>query len=398
MSTIRITITSGEWHRAFHDVGHFCGDDEQTVAGQLLLTVADGTRTWSAGEPRCLATLACTAGPGPELETLLSPRLVGAACALTGDDDEAVDLVIDSEQPGMATVTSAHGTISLPVLDDELPGWSVLVDQARARAAVAVEVDRDAAWRIVSEARRAPAGADLERVNPPFWLSAGDGELVATVVWPGVGTCRYAVPATGAGHARVCITPRQLANLLGSAAPGTVTVSLPGVSDGPVVVTDTTGWAGCLKVADPVAEEELRPAWEATLADAFGDEAPVRDPAGDYVLPFGPVPVYARLVGGDSRRIQVYSVAATGLEASERLLAELNDQNSRIPFARAMLQGDRVVFGTDHRADGLDAEALVEACGRVAELSSQMGPLLAMTFGGRAAPGALGDGGDDGDD
>mgnify|MGYP003339014860 CR=1 FL=1 len=123
MSTIRITITSGEWHRAFHDVGHFCGDDEQTVAGQLLLTVADGTRTWSAGEPRCLATLACTAGPGPELETLLSPRLVGAACALTGDDDEAVDLFLAATKAGLFHL---HWSLVCPLCGDAVQSFASL--------------------------------------------------------------------------------------------------------------------------------------------------------------------------------------------------------------------------------------------------------------------------------
>jgi hypothetical protein len=383
MGTTSISITQGEWHRVHQDVSPFTQDDEQRTSGHVLFATRDGVRSWVATDGQCLAVLECADGAGPDLELLVSPRLVSAACALADAADDAVDLVVDTDRPGFVTAASGCGSITLPVFDGELPGWRDGLAQARSQASSEAVVDRDAIWSVMSEARRAPGGVDLEHVNPPFWLASEPGAVTATVEWPRIGPALFMVPVAGGAPARVCVNPRRLVNLVSSTAPGDITLALPGSPDGPVLVSDGTGWSGFLMAVDHV-EEELRPALEATLAEAFGGRPTERDHDGDYVLPFGRVPVYARLVGGDTHRVQVFSVAADGFSASKRLLAELNDQNCRIPMARALLLGDQVVFETDHEAGRLDATTLLEACGRVAELSSRIGPLLAMAFGGRA--------------
>jgi hypothetical protein len=383
MENTRISITQGEWQRVYQDIAPFTQDDEQRASGHVLFTAKGGARSWVATDGKCLAVLECDGAPGPDVELLISPRLVSAACALSQAADESVDLVVDADRPGVVSASADCGSVTLPVFVGDVPAWHDGLAIARARASSTAVVARDAIWSVMAEARRAPQGIDLEAVNPPFWLASEPGVVTATVEWPRIGPSLFVVPVAGGSSARVCVNPRRLVNLVSSAAPGDITLALPDAPDGPVLVSDDTGWSGFLMAVDRV-EEELRPALEATLTDAFGDIPLVRDEDGDYVLPFGTVPVYARLAGGDSHRVQVFSVAVTDIRTSRKLLGELNDQNCRIPFAKALWFASQVLFETEHEIDQLDPESLIESCSRVAELASRLGPLLAMAFGGQA--------------
>jgi hypothetical protein len=376
------SIPASEWLRVQESVTPFVHPDEGLSYGRLLL-VADGhVRRWVGTDAHRMVVFE-GAPTRDTFEALLSTRLVSGALSLAPSLED--DLILRLEQldpsaPITSSVASASGRVSLTAGTGEFPDWPGLAAQARAACSAKVVIDRDLLWRVTSEAGTAPGGVDLDRVCPLFWIDVEPGTLTLRVDWPRVGPSILVPTCHAEGHAHVSVGPRHFCDLLAAGAPGDVELRFPSLTDGPVVVSDPTGWTGYLMPIDTTAEA-IRPQVEAILAEAFNLDGLERDADGDYRLPFGTEPLYARLIGGEPHRLQLFAVALDAVEGSERLFAELNEINASIGFARALWVDAQVLFEAELDASELDVELVEKGCARVANLAASLGPMLTMTFG-----------------
>lgn len=122
------------------------------------------------------------------------------------------------------------------------------------------------------------------------------------------------------------------------------------------------------------------------LLETITDNGRVRpDHDGDYPVRFGSALYYVRLVGADQPDVQVFAVAVDDVPASPELLAEINEINTRVRFARVFHVREQVLVETDLVGDAVDPHGFINACQTVARISDQLGPVLSKGYGGRTA-------------
>jgi hypothetical protein len=120
------------------------------------------------------------------------------------------------------------------------------------------------------------------------------------------------------------------------------------------------------------------------LLDAqTGSDRVVADGDGDYPVRFGSALYYVRLTGEPDPDVQVFAVALQEVPASAELLAELNEINSRIRFARIFHIQQEVLVETNLAGESVDPLGFRTACEAVAQVAGKVGPTLAKKYGGR---------------
>jgi len=119
------------------------------------------------------------------------------------------------------------------------------------------------------------------------------------------------------------------------------------------------------------------------LLERISGERPTPDPDGDLPVTLGGARFYVRIVGSDDPWVQVFSVALADIPATPELLAQLNDINARIRFARALHVNDQVLLETEIWADDVNPANLHHACHNVATATDQCATDLQQAFGGR---------------
>ena len=385
--TLELQLPIAEWERVAGGVVPFVHDDESYGYGNLLL-VADGRRrTWVGADDHLMVVLG--GGPTTDVGEVLVPiRLVSAALALGSAPEDGVALSVgDEELDGrpLVSVATATGRVAMPVGTGSFPDWEEIVAACEAVPRASAEVDRDVFCRLVDEARRSPGGVDLARVSPLFWLEVEPGVLRIVVDCPRFGPSTFTVASRTQGRARLSVNPRYLVALLGACERrGTVRLCFDATPRGLLTLSDGTGWSGYLMPLDTTAEA-IRPWVERVLADAFNLGEVTRDEDGDYPIPFGPAPLYARLTDGTPHRLQLFTVALDGVPGSEQLFAELNSMNTNLGFARAIWTAGQVLFETELEATDVEPDGVIAACTRVAELAASLGPVLDVAFGAGSA-------------
>lgn len=380
--TQQTTIPAGEWLRVNEDVAPFVHPDESYSYGSVLLQADGGRRRWVATDAHRLVVL--DAGPTDDrLNVLVSTRLVSAAASLADEAEDDITLSVDGAGPSGPTsssVGSTFGRVTLPVGSGEFPDWQAVLTASQQSPSAQVVVDRGVLWRMIAEARTSPRGVDLDRISPLFWLQVEPGSFRIRVDWPGVGPSTFSPSCQADGNAHLSVNPRYLAELVAACDPGAVRLTFPSRHGGPLVIDDGDGWTGYLMPINTTVDA-ARPKTEAVLAEAFGLDDVEPDDDGDYPLPLGTAPLYARLVGGDTHRLQVFAVAVAPVARTEALLAELNDINTAIALARVFWVADQVLFEAELEVSDLDPDLVSAAATRVADLAATYGPLLALAFG-----------------
>ncbi len=388
-----MAIPASEWAEVAERLGPFVHPDEDLGVGHVELTLADGHRRWSAARRDVLATLpggSCdegfAGGSGEEAAgVLLSPRIVHAAVALAEEAADAVLLDLEKDLHSgrtLTTVTGPAGRFSLPAGRGRFPDSKEVADMTAAAPAATARIARDHLLRAVGAARRAPGGVDLGRTSPLFCLEVHEGQVEVVVDWLRHGVSRYRLHAETAGSSRAAVSPTSLEELLDAAAPGAVHLSLPAEAELPVVLGDEGGWTGLIYPLDASAEA-LRPRVEAILAEACGVQGVERDTDGDYVLPLGAVPLYARLLAGDPHRLQVFAVAAGDIPSGHELLTELNEINAATPFVRAIWVRGQVLVEVELDVTEADSDLVATRALLAARAAVELGPLLQAAFGRR---------------
>lgn len=124
---------------------------------------------------------------------------------------------------------------------------------------------------------------------------------------------------------------------------------------------------------------------ERLLQDEFELCRVKSDADGDYPLRHGSAVYFVRVMDADPVVVNVFCAAVTGVKRSAKLLEEINSVNSRAVFGRAYwLQ--RAIF-VEHTllATALDRETLGRACSAVGTIADDVGPMIALVYGGTTA-------------
>jgi hypothetical protein len=124
---------------------------------------------------------------------------------------------------------------------------------------------------------------------------------------------------------------------------------------------------------------------EKLLGAQTGSDRVAADGDGDYPVRFGSALYYVRLLGGADPDVQVFAVALNDVPASPELLAELNEINSRIRFARIFHLRQEVLVETNLVGESVDPPGFRTACEAVGEVADKIGTILAGKYGGHRA-------------
>lgn len=130
---------------------------------------------------------------------------------------------------------------------------------------------------------------------------------------------------------------------------------------------------------------------EKLLGTQTGSDRVVADEDGDYPVRFGSALYYVRLVGEPDPDVKVFAVALDDVPASAELLADLNDINSKLRFARAFHVREGVLVEADLVGESVDPLGFHTACEAVGHVADTIGTSLAKKYGGRPASAANAD-------
>lgn len=129
--------------------------------------------------------------------------------------------------------------------------------------------------------------------------------------------------------------------------------------------------------------DRIRPYVEKLLEEGFGIPDLKPDEDGDYPFRFRSAGYYVRLINESAPTLQLFSIVVRDIKRTAKLLAALNDINSRASFARVYWTDSRVVVATELVAETLDAQELGNACNVVGQLADAIGTGIVAEFGGK---------------
>ncbi len=124
---------------------------------------------------------------------------------------------------------------------------------------------------------------------------------------------------------------------------------------------------------------------ERLLQDEFELCRVKRDADGDYPLRCGSAVYFVRVMDADPVVVNVFSAAVSGVKRSAKLLEEINSVNSRAVFGRAYWLHGTVFVEHTLLATSLDRETLGRACSAVGTIADDVGPMIALVYGGVTA-------------
>lgn len=110
-----------------------------------------------------------------------------------------------------------------------------------------------------------------------------------------------------------------------------------------------------------------------------------RDQDGDYPFRSGSAVYFVRVLDGDPVMISVFAAAVTGVKRSAKLLEEINSINARSVFGHVYWRAGTVFVEHTLMASSLDEETLGRVCAAVGTLADDIGPMIALVYGGATA-------------
>lgn len=380
MDELIITITGEEWE----DVAsllNFVKHEEVEWQGMVSLSARDGNRTWWATDG---ASMAHQVGgtDDRDYDILVSPRSIQVAHEAAYRSGSA-DLCVTYADDTPATVTVRTPGVSLEVSADRARPFDFAAEFHSEATAIGTSVTLDARdlAEIVTAASRRPSMA-ADGPNPPFVLWLNERGLSIGVLWPGLGLTEYTASAPGgASGAQSRKVEIEMPSLVRAAQNmrGDITVVVPDLLGNAVRVH---GEGRDVLIWPPDWFRAVRRSTEDVFAQVFGTDASRCDDDGDYPLSIAGTPIFGRLVLDEPTRIQVFAVVVDEIESSPELLAELNDYNARVGFARCFWIQNQVLAECDLVAGTTEPEELKVAYRRVRVIADDFAPMLAAMFGG----------------
>ena len=384
--TVTERIPMAELRRVMHCVAPYTDGDEDEPTGHVLLSVEGGRRMWSATDRGTLVRLAGGHADGDVCVTV-PVRLLAVPFE---HNDDAVLHVGGPDDRGRPRLALRWGDVdvALPAGPDGFPDVALLAQGLEHGPAAAARVDPRALGHVLDQLHASPIGAHVGAdESPPLWLEVADGELVASVDWGSYGTTTARVRADTAGRARMSVVPCVLRALISHLQVTPAELRVPTGELAPLWATDGE-WSLYVMPSRPwPSVEEVGMRAMALLADVVGQDALTADTDGPVVVLDG-VGVAVRAAAGEPPGLSLTGTVVRGLRLTRDLLAEVNEVNAGVRFARVVCAGARDGTRVEVRADlpaadlrRSDVEAVVADVRRVIRLRD----VLAGRFGGRAA-------------
>ena len=124
---------------------------------------------------------------------------------------------------------------------------------------------------------------------------------------------------------------------------------------------------------------------ESLLEDLTGTEKVSPDHDGDYPVRYRSAQYYVRVLEGREPVVQIFAVAVADVKATDSLMRDLNDINTKLRFCRAFWVRDQVLFEAEHLGLGLTRNDFHERIAAVARAADRFGGELAAKYDGRTA-------------
>lgn len=383
MTTTAIAIPFDEWVMASSLLSLSTHDERNRFS--LLRLVSDGSvRRWMATDSFCAAVL--DGGADAHVYDVgVSQSLfafVPVACGTTETADLVVDRSGEQHRIGVSGVGGSmfvdEGVRGYPDFEAFFDPDMALLGRVRLRASRLLELLQARRARIEPE-----EDDDLSIGSPPYWLEIGEGVLSAYVDWSHAGPTEYRIPVDHAeGDGALTVNPASLHQLAELFEPDDLLeLQIPVSSGDPVRVFGTGRKALLMPVRSP--EGVMRLQVEDVIAKVAGHLSVERDHDGDYALHRRQAQVFGRLeVDHAPPTLQVFAVVLDEVDSSPELLAELNDLNTEVGFARLFLVERQVLAEVDLVAATLDENELGTAIDRIVDVAHRITPMLAAVFGG----------------
>jgi len=363
-----------------------CDDDERKPLGNVRLHTVNGRRCWDATDSIRAVRYIADFDSG-DYDVLIPLSMVLASSSVLGDGNQIELQVVEIPNgPRRIILVGQGGSISVddrqlgfPDLDEITTGSD---DDARAT----VSLTRLLNFTHPLRYSRFPLKDDDPMV-PCLLTLEGDG-LRADLDWGDCGISTSLIPVRGSGGTVSRLVAPALLYSLGLLFEGDDTeieMVFPAAVAQPLRLSSPDMVAWLMPIGHPDEIETLRKGVEAVISEVCGPIGTRRDDDGDYPLYRQGAAVYGRLVNGTPSMFQVFAVVLRDLEPSVELLAELNDLNMTIGFARLFHVDGQVLAEVDLVASTLDPTELATALDRIIEIAERVSPTLEVVFGGNAA-------------
>lgn len=109
------------------------------------------------------------------------------------------------------------------------------------------------------------------------------------------------------------------------------------------------------------------------------------DADGDYPVRYRSAKYFVRVVGDAPADVHMFAVAVDRIEPSPELLADINEVNAKIRFARVFHVRGQVLVESDIVGEAIEPSSFFTACSTVARITDQFGRQLAAKHGGTAS-------------
>lgn len=387
MRELVIEVGATEWLHVSSFVASAVGDDEMIGAGHVRLRNTPLGRRWDATDGHRYSHYEGAPG-GPEVTVTLPARLVRAAARLAAvADSPALQVAVDEGGvPVRVGLRSGRAEVGMPPGPSWFPDVDDIAERAMDAPYIEASVDRWLLRSAVCTAMEVPAGLAAVGPRPSSWLDVSAMALLFTVDWDTHGETVFLVDAVADGEAQVAVDIAQIERFVASLEhqwdEDTVHMSVPLDATQPLIMR-SGAWRCYLLPVDADADG-LRAEIDELLGDSDLDEL-AAGTDGSWSCRAGDVDLTITLVPGAPARIAVSTTLLEGVTASVELMTELNDINARVPFVGVVLHGDRVEVGAEVLAEGLGQDTLRAACATVAQVASDLGPVMSIAFGGSTA-------------
>jgi hypothetical protein len=385
-ATVAVTVTLAECQQLRDRLGSFASMSHPDLSRWQVDATADGVR-WTATDSYRLGRL--TAGTADGAGTFGVPvRIFTLAWQMAERRDAAaVSFTVDGEDFGVLRVDGVEVPFDAGL--DGYPDVEEYLTRRGTSTGTTVTLAAEDLFAAIHGANLRPPWLDADQQQSfVLHVDARAGRLRAVAAWEGHADTSAAVACTAGGDTRVGVNPGFLYELAAAAGEDVLTLHLPPDPSVPLRVETDDGFLALLMPVR-IGVESARPAFEAMLAELLDVAACdlERDGDGDYPVPLdGDHLLYLSLIEGDPDSgtpdtVCAFAILATGVDRSAELLAELNDLNRHVRFARLYWADGAVFVGQELLLDSLDAAELRHACRTVAALAARVAPLLEAVHG-----------------
>lgn len=379
-----VEIAYDEFLRLF-ELRLICADDERKAIGNLRLHTVNGRRCWDATDSIRAARFSPDFDSG-DYDLLVPPSMLMFGSTVLGDGITLqLQLAAMPDGSQRIVLVGAGGSTSVEHRNLGFPNLDNITSGSDADVRATLSHKHLINFTHPLHVSRYPL--DDDPMVPCLLTLEGDS-LRADLDWGDCGVTTLLMPVRGSGGSvSRLVAPALLYSLtlLFEGDDTEIEMVLPAAVAQPLRLSSREMQVWLTPIGHPNEIETLRKGVEAVISEVCGPIGTRRDDDGDYPLYRQGAAVYGRLVNGTPSMFQVFAVVLRDVEPSVELLAELNDLNMTIGFARLFDVDGQVLAEVDLVASTLDPAELATALDRIVGIAERVSPTLEVVFGGNAA-------------